>query len=67
VEAAGIELSHESTGKTANSETGGAESGALGAQETLNDPDLAAVVDAWPTLPQPIKAGILAMIGKVAG
>ena len=24
--------------------------------------DLAAVVDAWPTLPEPIKAGVLAMV-----
>ncbi|MGO9598357.1 MAG: hypothetical protein ACLP7Q_10235 [Isosphaeraceae bacterium] len=27
-----------------------------------NDPDLAAVVDAWPGLPEAIRAGILAMI-----
>jgi hypothetical protein len=26
-----------------------------------HDPDLAAVVDAWPDLPESIKAGILAM------
>jgi len=26
------------------------------------DPDLAAVVAAWPELPEPIKAGILAMV-----
>jgi hypothetical protein len=26
------------------------------------DPDLAAVIDAWPELPEAIKAGILAMI-----
>ncbi len=26
------------------------------------DPDLAAVVDAWPTLPEAIRAGILAMV-----
>jgi hypothetical protein len=31
----------------------------------LADPDLAAVVDAWPALPEAIKAGILAMV-KVA-
>jgi hypothetical protein len=28
------------------------------------DPELAAVVDAWPALPEAIKAGILAMIGS---
>ena len=27
-----------------------------------NDPDLALVIDAWPNLPEPIKAGILAMV-----
>jgi hypothetical protein len=26
------------------------------------DPDLAAVIDAWPALPEPIKAGIMAMV-----
>jgi hypothetical protein len=26
------------------------------------DPDLAAVVDAWPNLPEAIKAGIVAMV-----
>ena len=30
------------------------------------DPDLAAIVDAWPTLPEPIKAGIVAMV-KASG
>ena len=31
------------------------------------DSDLARVIDAWPTLPQPVKAGILAMVkGKLA-
>ncbi len=30
------------------------------------DPDLAAIVAAWPTLPEPIKAGIVAMV-KASG
>jgi hypothetical protein len=30
--------------------------------DPLPDPDLAAVVDSWPTLPEPLKAGILAMV-----
>jgi len=29
-------------------------------------PDLAVVVEAWPTLPEPVKAGIVAMV-KAAG
>jgi hypothetical protein len=40
----------------------GAECGALGAQNAPLAPDLAAVVDAWPKLPDAIKAGILAMV-----
>jgi len=30
------------------------------------DSDLAALVDAWPTLPEPIKAAIRALIGTAA-
>jgi hypothetical protein len=30
------------------------------------DPDLSAIVAAWPTLPEPIKAGIVAMV-KASG
>ena len=34
--------------------------------QTPDDADLVAVVDAWPRLPEPIRAGIVAMV-KVAG
>jgi len=30
-------------------------------------PDLAAVIRAWPTLPEPVKAGIVAMVRASAG
>jgi hypothetical protein len=30
-----------------------------------NDPDLARVIAAWTKLPEPIKAGILAMVGTL--
>ncbi len=30
-------------------------------------PDLQALIDAWPTLPDAIKAGILAMVNAAAG
>ena len=32
-----------------------------------DDPGLAAVVDAWPDLPEAIKAGIVAMVKAVPG
>ncbi len=31
------------------------------------DPDLSAVIDAWPSLPEAIRAGILAMVGASGG
>jgi hypothetical protein len=40
----------------------GAQSGALGTQDPLTDPDLDAIVAAWPTLPEAIRAGIVAMV-----
>jgi hypothetical protein len=49
------------------SETGGAESGANRPVSGPDaDPDLAAVISAWPGLPQALKAGIVAMV-KTAG
>ena len=49
-------------GKTAVSSPGGAKSGALSVALPDIDPALAALVRAWPTLPDAIKAGIAAMI-----
>jgi hypothetical protein len=45
----------------------GAQSGAPATQTRPADPDLAALVVAWPNLPEPIKAGILAMIRAAGG
>jgi hypothetical protein len=66
--------SSNSKGKTQISESCGAESGARGndsapetVPETTPDPELAAVVRAWPTLPEPIRAGILAMVNATKG
>ncbi len=62
----GIELPPENAEKTPVGAESGAQSGAVGAREAVLavpvDPNLAAVVDAWPTLPEAIKVGILAMI-----
>jgi hypothetical protein len=56
----------ENTGKTGVSDQSSAESGALDPQNAILDPELAAVVEAWPALPEAIRAGILAMI-RAAG
>jgi hypothetical protein len=62
VEAAGIELPQQYAGNSGVGGESGAESGALGAQNGPVDPDLAAVMEAWPGLPAAIRAGILAMV-----
>ena len=41
---------------------GAAESGAFGPENASIDPDLRAVVDAWPTLPEPVRVGIVALV-----
>jgi hypothetical protein len=46
---------------------GGAESGALARQSGPIDPALASLIDSWHALPEPIKAGILAMIQVASG
>ena len=35
---------------------------AVGRENTPIDPDLAAIIDRWPELPEAVKAGILAMV-----
>jgi len=40
----------------------GAESGAVGALSAPIHPDLAAVIEAWPRLPEAVRAGIVAMV-----
>jgi hypothetical protein len=52
----------ENAGKTGVPLQSGAETGALDTEKPPIDRDLAAVNEAWPTLPEAIKAGILAMI-----
>jgi hypothetical protein len=62
----GIEPAPDSLGDATISAQGGAKSGALAPQQRIIDPALAALIDAWPTLPEAIRAGILAMV-RVAG
>lgn len=59
---AGLETVANSPQKTGNSSRGGAESGAVDARSGAFDPELQTIVDAWPSLPDTVKAGILAMV-----
>jgi hypothetical protein len=67
VEAAGIELPQESAGNWSAAEQSGAKSGALDKQNGPFDAELAEVVQAWPNLPEAIRAGILAMVRAARG
>jgi hypothetical protein len=58
----GLEQPAKSSANAAEMVQGGAESGALGVENTPVDAQLASVVEVWPKLSEPIKAGILAMI-----
>ena len=58
----GLEPPQQLQGKTALSETGGTESGTLGAQTALIDPDLQSVVEAWSSLSDGTKKAILALV-----
>jgi hypothetical protein len=46
---------------------GAAKSGAVFADSSPIDPDLAKIIDAWPNLPEAIRAGILAMVRAAGG
>lgn len=58
----GLELSQDSSGNSTIADQSGADSGAVFASSIPIDADLAAVFEAWPTLPEAIKAGILALV-----
>lgn len=52
------------TGKTVVDFQSGAESGALEADLSSIDPELQAIIDAWPDLSDVTRAGILAMLDE---
>ncbi len=56
----------KNTGKTGISADAGADAGAVETRNAHEDPDLRAIIDAWPALSEAIKAGILAMV-KASG
>jgi hypothetical protein len=60
------DLPQETQGKTGISADAGADAGAVETKREQFSPDLQALIDAWPALPDAIKAGILAMV-KAAG
>ena len=50
----------KNAGKTGDSVRNDAESGAFGAEKGPIDPNIQFIIDQWDTLPEPVKAGILA-------
>jgi hypothetical protein len=63
----GIEPHQHSPEKSINPAPHGAKSGALALTKPNIDPDLAALIDTWPKLPEAIRAGILAMVRAAGG
>jgi hypothetical protein len=63
----GIEPHQHSSENSTNPAPGGAKSGALDPEKPAIDPALAAIIDAWPRLPDALRAGILAMVRAAGG
>jgi hypothetical protein len=63
----GIEPCENSPQNSTNPAPGGAKSGALTPTNPYIDPALAALIGAWPALPEAIRAGILAMVRAAGG
>ncbi len=61
-----VNACREKHGENGDSAAGGSISAAVEAKTAHFDADLQAVIDAWPALPEAIKAGILAMV-RAAG
>jgi hypothetical protein len=63
----GLEPSANPDQKLTNSQQRGAISGAQAPEKFPIDPALVALIDAWPTLPEAIRAGILAIVRAAGG
>ena len=61
------EQTAKSSGDTTISASAGANAGAVETKTAHDDPDLQAIIDAWPALPEAIKAGIVAMVQAAGG
>ena len=64
-EGTGLEPPQQSSGKTSFSQSGGAESGAVGARMAPFSRELGKVIKAWPTLSEKVRARIVAMVEEV--
>jgi hypothetical protein len=63
----GSEHPQQNSRNIANSESGGAESGARPDLSPNIAPELAGLIDAWASLPEPVRRGILAMVEAAKG
>jgi hypothetical protein len=63
----GLETPANSPQNSTNPAPGGAKSGALDAKTPAIDPGLAVIIDAWPKVPEAIRAGILALVRAAGG
>jgi hypothetical protein len=62
----GIEAPANSPDHSTLSTVGGAKSGAFSTSPEI-DPVLSTIIAAWPRLPEPVRAGIVAMVKASAG
>ena len=60
--ATGLEHGAKTTANANNPKIGAAESGATEADSGDSDPDLARLIDRWPSLPEAIRRAIMAMV-----
>jgi len=63
----GSEHPTQNSRNIAHPESGGAESGARPALSPNITPELAGLIDAWTSLPEPVRRGILAMVAAAKG
>jgi len=63
----GAEHTPDFSGKQGAKPQGGAESGALSGDSARIDPDLALIVNQWPTLPEATRQAVLGVDRQAAG